>query len=78
MNETTAARTEQEIRESKEQMLDRFDDVKEAMGKLDSKLMSEFDDNKNIQEMFEALREALSELQTEAMISMNEKIEEAE
>lgn len=78
MNETTATRTEQEIRESKEQMLDRFDDVKEAMGKLDSKLMSEFDDNKNIQEMFEALREALSELQTEAMIGMNEKIEEAE
>lgn len=79
MNKTT--RTEQQVRQAKMHMLDKFDAVADAMTKLYSSMTNEFRDDTNNDELmdeFYALDDAVEKLQKKVMVAMNDKISEAQ
>ena len=72
-------KTEQEIRKSKELMLDRLDSLHQSMAFLYSSMLENFGDDtdKTLMEQFNTIDDLVEKLHKNAMTAMNKKIEEA-
>lgn len=72
-------KTEQEIRKSKELMLDRLDSLHQSMAFLYSSMLENFGDDtdKILMAQFNTIDDLIEKLHKNAMTAMNKKIEEA-